>query len=215
MNSEIKFNFRFVQQFFGIWHCFFVSMLLCLSDFNFLASRFEIVNWLVYVSSWIIQSISRNHPSIPLQKSEPCQEWTFPTPWSSTTPPSQPLRTSQPARWAQWEHLRGSPFSDLGMVPWITMSLNFGPNISGSPGSLLALCFNRNSRILKWRYCTYCAIYGYILGYISLHSPYIGPIHGRYLHFRILEFPLTVCEYRVFTCELPVEAALIVSLRPL
>ena len=30
------------------------------------------------------------------------------------------------------------------------------------------------------------------LGDIPLHSPYIGLIYGRYLHFRILKFPLTV-----------------------
>jgi len=28
------------------------------------------------------------------------------------------------------------------------------------------------------------------LGDIPLHSPYIGLIYGRYLHFRILKFPL-------------------------
>jgi len=44
------------------------------------------------------------------------------------------------------------------------------------------------SRILKWRYCTIClAIF---CGDIPLHRPYIGLIYGRYLQFRILEFPL-------------------------
>ena len=34
---------------------------------------------------------------------------------------------------------------------------------------------------------------GHILGvYIPLHSPYIGLIYGRYLHFRILKFPLNM-----------------------
>ena len=53
-----------------------------------------------------------------------------------------------------------------------------------------------NSRILKWRYRTYRTIYGHtshILGVYPLKFiPYIeGLIYGRYLHFRILEFPLT------------------------
>ena len=49
--------------------------------------------------------------------------------------------------------------------------------------------FNGNSRILKWRYCTiqYKAIF---CGDIPLHRPYIGLIYGRYLQFRILEWPL-------------------------
>ena len=54
----------------------------------------------------------------------------------------------------------------------------------------ICLWFNGNSRILKWRYCV---ISGHILGVYPLnHSPYMGLIYiGRYLHFRILEFPLT------------------------
>ena len=44
-----------------------------------------------------------------------------------------------------------------------------------------------NSRILKWRYCTiFLAIF---CGDIPLHRPYIGLIYGRYLQFRILEWP--------------------------
>ena len=51
--------------------------------------------------------------------------------------------------------------------------------------------FNGNFRILKWRYCTIClAIF---CGDIHLHRPYIGLIYGRYLHFRILKFPLNYC----------------------
>ena len=47
---------------------------------------------------------------------------------------------------------------------------------------------NGNFRILKWRYCTiFLAIF---CGDIHLHRPYIGLIYGRYLHFRILKFPL-------------------------
>ena len=30
-------------------------------------------------------------------------------------------------------------------------------------------------------------------GYILLYSPYIGSIYGKYLHFRIPEFPLNKC----------------------
>ena len=49
---------------------------------------------------------------------------------------------------------------------------------------------NGNSRILKWRYCTiFQAIFW---GDVPLHRPYIGLIYGRYLHFRILKFPLII-----------------------
>ena len=54
------------------------------------------------------------------------------------------------------------------------------------------------SRILKWRYCTiFLAIFW---GYISLHRPYIGLIYGRYLHFRILKFPLRIPIGMEFWC---------------
>ena len=44
------------------------------------------------------------------------------------------------------------------------------------------------SRILKWRYCSiFLAIFWV---YIPLHRPYIGLIHGRYLKFGFLEWPL-------------------------
>ena len=46
---------------------------------------------------------------------------------------------------------------------------------------------NGNSRILKWRYCPYKAIF---CGDIPLHSPYIGLIYDRYLQFRFLKWPL-------------------------
>ena len=55
----------------------------------------------------------------------------------------------------------------------------------------LVKLLNGNSRLLKWRYCTiwYKAIF---CGDIHLHRPYyIGHIYGRYLHFRILKFPLS------------------------
>ena len=47
------------------------------------------------------------------------------------------------------------------------------------------------SRILKWRYVStiFLAIFW---GGIPLHSPFIGLIYGRYLHFRILKFPLII-----------------------
>ena len=48
--------------------------------------------------------------------------------------------------------------------------------------------FNKNFRILKWRYCTiFLAIF---CGDIPLHRPYIGLINGRYLQFRFLKWPL-------------------------
>jgi hypothetical protein len=48
---------------------------------------------------------------------------------------------------------------------------------------------NGNFRILKWRYVStiFLAIF---CGDIPLHRPYISLIYGRYLHFRILKFPL-------------------------
>ena len=47
----------------------------------------------------------------------------------------------------------------------------------------------------------------YFWGDIPLHSPYIGLIYGRYLHFRILKFPLititlwTARNLSIFTVE--------------
>ena len=49
--------------------------------------------------------------------------------------------------------------------------------------------FNGNFRILKWRYVSTIFLAIFCVD-ISLHSPYIGLIYGRYLQFRILEFPL-------------------------
>jgi len=53
----------------------------------------------------------------------------------------------------------------------------------------MEIIFNGNFRIQKWRYVStiFLAIFW---GDIPLHRPYIGLIYGRYLHFRILKFPL-------------------------
>ena len=37
----------------------------------------------------------------------------------------------------------------------------------------------------------------YFWGDIPLHSPYIALIYGRYLHFRILKFPLIITSIQV------------------
>ena len=48
---------------------------------------------------------------------------------------------------------------------------------------------NGNFRILNWRYVSTICL-AIFCGDIHLHRPYIGLIYGRYLHFRILKFPL-------------------------
>jgi len=59
-----------------------------------------------------------------------------------------------------------------------------------------SLFVNGNSRILNWRYIPYKAI---ILGYIPLHSPYIGLIYlvGT-SNFGFLEWPLSFGKLPIF-----------------
>ena len=45
------------------------------------------------------------------------------------------------------------------------------------------LAIENASAVAKW---------GFFLKYIPLHRPYIGLIYGRYLHFRILKWPLNI-----------------------
>ena len=97
------------------------------------------------------------------------------------------------------EHLFS--MSDLGIrdswwISWCCSSFILAPGISG-PGRCTAKYrhWERGGYqdvadvvILNWRYCTIClAIF---CGDISLHRPSIGLIYGRYLQFRILEWPL-------------------------
>ena len=54
--------------------------------------------------------------------------------------------------------------------------------------------FQDPSMEVRYHKAIFC---GYIRVY-PLHSPYIGLIYGRYLHFRILEFPLISHGFRWF-----------------
>ena len=82
--------------------------------------------------------------------------------------------------WIIWEIWKYH-WRDLEIVLQACSTMN-----KSEPSSLI----NGNFRILKWRYC-YKAIFW---GYITLHRPYIGLIYGRYLHFRILKWPLILEE---------------------
>ena len=81
------------------------------------------------------------------------------------------------------------PEANEGLVRWSNH-----PTMAGDM-SMLHVGWHRLSiqweifRILKWRYVStiFLAIF---CGDIHLHRPYIGLIYARYLHFRILEWPL-------------------------
>ena len=76
------------------------------------------------------------------------------------------------------------PFSDH-------LEKNQGQPSRRSGVSELDLQSKKNSRILKWGYCTIClALFS---GDIPLHRPYMGLVYGRYLQFRFLRWPLIQC----------------------
>ena len=82
--------------------------------------------------------------------------------------PSNPPVISFPS----WNGRCYPPFPD---IPWYTHIISY---------------INGNPRILKWRYCT--IVQAIFCWDIHLHRPHIGLIYGRYLHFRILKFPLNI-----------------------
>ena len=89
--------------------------------------------------------------------------------------PSNPPVISFPS----WNGRCYPPFPD---IPWYTHIISY---------------INGNPRILKWRYCT--IVQAIFCWDIHLHRPHIGLIYGRYLHFRILKFPLNIYKKTTLT----------------
>ena len=114
-------------------------------------------------------------------------------PWFQSPPNSITFRDFDGTFVDSWPH--GNLGADSQIVPRsVDQEIKFPCEVQWiyrweSPNWNVVVVVVVDFRILKWRYvsticqATFC-------GDIHLHRPYIGLVYGRYLHFRILKFPL-------------------------